>query len=160
MSSLAIGFKMDRRMNQRYRHRFIRRLRVWLQYGSRLNTSAPDDLTPWPSVHPTVAFKSYRDAPTQLLQHWMYRRLDRGLNSSSDGYTQIIQYRLECGVFSTGWSGMASVYSIVHCLGFSVQRLYWTLLVIGWSDALQGETIGSSDGTTFQGLFPMASHPC
>jgi hypothetical protein len=43
--------------------------------------------------------------------------------------------------------------ALVHCLGFSVQRLYWTLLVIGWSDALQGETIGSSDGTTFSGEF-------
>jgi hypothetical protein len=39
----------------------------------------------------------------------------------------------------------------VHCLCFSVQRLYLTLLVTGWSDALQGETICSSDGTTFSG---------
>jgi hypothetical protein len=37
----------------------------------------------------------------------------------------------------------------VHCLGFLVQWLYWTLWDTGWSDASQGETIGSSDGTTF-----------
>jgi hypothetical protein len=39
----------------------------------------------------------------------------------------------------------------VHCLGFLVQRLYWALLDSGWSDASQGETIGSSYGTTFSG---------
>jgi hypothetical protein len=31
---------------------------------------------PRPTVHPTVAFKTYRDAPKQLLQHRMDRRLD------------------------------------------------------------------------------------
>jgi hypothetical protein len=76
MSSVASKFKMDRRMHRRYRHRFIRRPRVWLQYGSRLCASAPDDPMPWPSVHPTVAFKSNRDVPRHLLQHRMNRRLD------------------------------------------------------------------------------------
>jgi hypothetical protein len=41
----------------------------------------------------------------------------------------------------------------VHCLGFLVQRLYWVLWVTGWSDAKQGDTIVSSDGTTFSGDF-------
>jgi hypothetical protein len=118
MSSVAKGFKTDRRMNRRYRHRFIWRLWVWLQYGSRLSAYAPDDPTPWPSVHPMVAFKSYKDAPRQLLQHRMNRRLDRGLNGSSDNYIQIIQYRPECGVFSTGWSDGASVYSVGALSGF------------------------------------------
>jgi hypothetical protein len=78
MSSVAKKFKMGRQMDRRCRHRFIRRPRVWLQYGSRLCASAPDDLTPWPLVHPTVALKSNRDAPRLLLQHRMNRRLDGG----------------------------------------------------------------------------------
>jgi hypothetical protein len=41
----------------------------------------------------------------------------------------------------------------VHCLCFLVQRLYWSLWVTGWSDAQQGGTISSSDGTTFSGDF-------
>jgi hypothetical protein len=69
------------------------------------------------------------------------------LSSSCDGLIQIIQYLPDCEVFSTRWSDRASVY----CLGFKVQRLYWSLWVTGWSDALQGETISSSDGTTFSG---------
>jgi hypothetical protein len=76
MSSVARKFKMDRRMDRRYRHRFIRLPRVWLQYGSRLCASAPDDPTPWPLVHSIVAFKSNRDTPRQLLQHRMNRSLD------------------------------------------------------------------------------------
>jgi hypothetical protein len=97
---------------------FIRHLRIWLQYGSRLSAYAPDDPTPWPSVHPMVAFKSYRDAPRQLLQHRRNWHLDRGLSGSSDGYIQIIQYLSECGVFSTGWSDGASVYSVGALSGF------------------------------------------
>jgi hypothetical protein len=41
----------------------------------------------------------------------------------------------------------------VHCLGFLVQWLYWSLWVTGWSDAQQGGTIGSSYDTTFQVTF-------
>jgi hypothetical protein len=44
--------------------------------GQGTAPSAPDDLMPWPTVHPTVAFKTYRDAPKLLLQHRMNRRLD------------------------------------------------------------------------------------
>jgi hypothetical protein len=40
------------------------------------------------------------------------RRLDEVHNGSSDGLIQIIQYRPECEVFSTGWSDGASVYSV------------------------------------------------
>jgi hypothetical protein len=48
----------------------------------------------------------------------------------------------------------------VHCLGFLVQRLYWALWDTRWSDAQQGGTISSSDGTTFSGTFPTASLLC
>jgi hypothetical protein len=57
-----------------------------------------------------------------------------GTIGSSDALIQIRQNRSKCGAFSTGWSDGASVY----CLGFKVQRLYWFLLVTGWSDAQQG----------------------
>jgi hypothetical protein len=40
------------------------------------------------------------------------------LSGSSDGVIQIIQYRPKCGVFSTGWSDVASVYSIGVLSGF------------------------------------------
>jgi hypothetical protein len=46
VSSAANMFKMDRWMNRLLRHRFIRRLRVLLQYGSKLRASALDDPTP------------------------------------------------------------------------------------------------------------------
>jgi hypothetical protein len=118
MSTVASKFKMNRRMDRRYRHWFIRRPRVWLQYGSRLCASAPDDLTPWPSVHPTVAFKSNRDAPRLLLQHRMNRRWMEGTIGSSDGLIQIKQNRPKCGAFSTGWSDGASVYSVGVLSGF------------------------------------------
>jgi hypothetical protein len=48
----------------------------------------------------------------------MNRRLDRELSGSSDSYIQITQYHPECGVFSTGWSGGASVYNIGALSGF------------------------------------------
>jgi hypothetical protein len=118
MSSAANRFKMDRRMNRQYRHRFIWRLRVWLQFWSRVCTQESDDPTPWPSVHPTVAFKFNRDAPKLLLQHRMNRRLDCVLSGSSNGVFQIIQYRPECGSFSTGWSDGVSVYSVGALSGF------------------------------------------
>jgi hypothetical protein len=118
MSSAANWFKMDRRMNRRYKHRFIWCLRVWLQFWSRVWAQASDDPTPGPSVHPTVAFKFNRDAPRLLLQHRMNRRLDGILNGSSDGVFQIIQYRPGCGAFSTGWSDGASVYGVGALSGF------------------------------------------
>jgi hypothetical protein len=118
MISAANWFKMDRRMNRRYRHRFIRRLRVWLQFWSRVWAEASDDPTPWPLVHPTVAFKFNIDAPRLLLQHQMNRRLDGILSGSSDALIQIIQYRPKCGAFSTGWSDGASVYSVGALSGF------------------------------------------
>jgi hypothetical protein len=40
------------------------------------------------------------------------------LSGSSDGSIQIIQYRPECEAFSTGWSDVASVYSIGVLSGF------------------------------------------
>jgi hypothetical protein len=118
MSSVASKFKMNRQMDRRYMHRFIRRPRVWLQYGSRLCASALDDPTPWPLVHPTVAFKSNRNAPRLLLQHRMNPRLDgrnhrfiRRLDSNQTEHPK-------CGAFSTRWSNEASVYSVGALSGF------------------------------------------
>jgi hypothetical protein len=118
MSSAANRFKMDCRMNRRYRHRFTRCLRVWLQFWSRLCTKASDDPTPWPLVHLMVAFKFNRDAPRLLLQHRMNRRLDCILSGSSDALIQIIQYLPKCGAIRTGWSDRVSVYSVGALSGF------------------------------------------
>jgi hypothetical protein len=53
-----------------------------------------------------------------MLQHRMNRLLDGILSCSSDGVFQIIQYRPECGAFSTGLSDGASVYSVGALSGF------------------------------------------
>jgi hypothetical protein len=152
MSSVASKFKMNRRMDRQYKHRFIRRPRVWLQYGSRLCASTPYNPTPWPSVHPMVAFKSNRDAPRLLLQHRMNRRLE-GTIGSSDGLIQIKQNRPKCGAFSTGWSDGASVYSVGVLSRFQGS----TAILARISDRMirrsAGGTISSSDGTTFSGDF-------
>jgi hypothetical protein len=42
--------------------------------GQSSASSKPDDPTLWPAVYPTLAFKSYRDAPKHLLQRRMNRR--------------------------------------------------------------------------------------
>jgi hypothetical protein len=153
MSSAANWFKMDRQMNRRYRHRFIRCLRVWLQFWSRVCAQASDDPTPWPSVHPTVAFKFNRDTLKLLLQHRMNRRLDGILSGSSDGVFQIIQYRPECGAFSTGWSDGVSVYSVGALSGFLGSTTKLGAVRHRMIRRLAGGTIGSSDGTTFSGDF-------
>jgi hypothetical protein len=149
MSSVASKFEMDRRMDQRYMHRFVQRPRVWLQYGSRLCASAPDDPMPWPSLHPTVAFKSNRDAP-RLSTGWTDAWMEETI-SSSDSLIQIKQNRPKCGAFSTGWSDGASVYSVGALSGFQGS----TAILARISDRMMrrsaGGTIGSSDGTTFSG---------
>jgi hypothetical protein len=80
------------------------------------NASAPDDLTPWPAVHLTPSFKSYRDVPSFPLQHRMNRRLWR---SSAVHPTPLF------GVHSTAPSGSYSapgrltarqMIESVHCL--------------------------------------------
>jgi hypothetical protein len=49
-----------------------------LQFGNSKGqssaSSAPNDPTLWSAVYPSLAFKSYRDAPKYLLQHRMNRR--------------------------------------------------------------------------------------
>jgi hypothetical protein len=73
------------------------------------------------------------------------------LSGSSDGLIQIIQYHPECEVFSTEWSDGASVYSVDALSGF----LGSTAILDAISDRMirrfTGETIGSSDDTTFSG---------
>jgi hypothetical protein len=153
MSSTANKFKMDRHMNRQYRHRFIRRLRVWLQFRSRVSTEASDDPTPWQSVHPTVAFKFNRDTPRLLLQHRMNRRLIEDTIGSSDTLIQIIQYRPKCGAFDTGWSDGASVYSVGVLSGFQGS----TAILASISDRMIRRSAGGHhrfiDCITFSGDF-------
>jgi hypothetical protein len=76
-----------------------------------------------------------------------------GTIGSSDALIQIRQNRPKCGAFSTWWSDGASVYSVGVLSGFQgstaiLARISdWMI----WRSA--GGTIGSSDGTTFQGTF-------
>jgi hypothetical protein len=121
--------------------------------GQSSASSAPDDPTLWLAVYPMLAFKSYRDAPKDLLQH----RMNRRFQSNS-----VVHPTPAFELHSTAPSGCSSApdgptgrrcNASVHWLGHMVQRLYWLLWVTGWSDACAGGTIGSSDGTTFQGNF-------
>jgi hypothetical protein len=151
MSSAAIGFKMGSWMNWRYKHRFIRRLSYSMGQGSTLK-------------HRTI----------RCLDHWFIRRLHlnhtetRQRNCFSTGWTDawmedsVVHPTVIFKSYSTAPSVESSApddpmgrrcIASVHCLGFLVQRLYWALWDTGWSDALQGGTIGSSDGTTFSGKF-------
>jgi hypothetical protein len=69
-SSDALGFGYSSGQGSALKHRTIQRL--------------------WPSVHPTAAFKSYRDAPRLLLQHRMNWHLDCILSGLSDALIPII----------------------------------------------------------------------
>jgi hypothetical protein len=121
--------------------------------GQSSASSALDDPTLWPAVYSTLAFKSYRDAPKHLLQHRMNRHF-----RSNPAFHLTHTFKLH----STALSGCPSApdyptgrrcIASVHWLSHLVQRLFQRLWVTGWSDASAGGTIGSSDGTTFQGNF-------
>jgi hypothetical protein len=121
--------------------------------GQSFASSTPNDPTLWPAVYPTLAFKSYRDAPKDLLQHHMNRRFK---------FNSVVHLTLVFKLHSTTLSGCSSApdgptghrcNALVHWLGHLVQRLYQHLWVTEWSDASAGGTIGSSDGTTFHGNF-------
>jgi hypothetical protein len=124
------------------------------------HSSSLDDPTLWPAVYPTLAFKSYRDAPKYLLQHRMNRHFIVnlavhptplfGLHSTAPS---------GCSLAPDGPTGRRCIAS-VHWLGHMVQRLYWLLWVTGWSDACVGGTIGSSDSTTFSEKLFLANLPC
>jgi hypothetical protein len=151
MSSVDTRFKMDRRMND----------------GTSIGSSD------------ALGF-GYSMGQGSALKHRTIRRLDhrfirwlhlnhtetRQLNCFSIGWTDawIEDSAVHPTVIFKSHSTTPSVESSapddttgcrciasVHCLGFLVQRLYWLLWDTGWSDASQGETIGSSDGTTFLG---------
>jgi hypothetical protein len=152
MNSAAKEFKSDCRMDRRYRQLFIWCLRVWKQYWLSFN-GLPDDPAVDSVVHPTLTFKSYRDAPKELLQrrmNWRFR-----INSA-------VHPTLVFELHSTAPSGCSSApdsptghrcNASVHWLGHLVQQLYQSLWVTRWSDAFAGGTIGSSDDTTFHGNF-------
>jgi hypothetical protein len=161
MSYVAKGLKTDRRMNRRYMHRFIWCLRFGNSKGQDSAPSAPDDLIPWPTVHPMVAFKTYRDAPKLLLQHRMDRHLD--VDSAVhptvifETYSTALSEKPSAPDHPTGRQYIASV----HCLSFLVQRLYWGLWVIGWSDAVAGgDHRFIRRYYFFRKPFPMAGLPC
>jgi hypothetical protein len=73
------------------------------------------------------------------------------LSGSPDGLIQIIQYRPECEVFSTGWSDRASVYSFGALSGFLGSMAILRSVSDRMIQRFAWETIGSSDGTTFSG---------
>jgi hypothetical protein len=121
----------------------------------------PDDLMPWPMVHPTVAFKTYREAPKHLLLHGMVRRL--GVDSSVHP-TALFE---TCSTAPSGCSsapddpaGRRCIAS-VHCLSFLVQQLYWGLWVTRWSNACAGGYHRFIRRYYFfRKPFPTASLPC
>jgi hypothetical protein len=125
--------------------------------NSKVQSSASsilDDPMLWLAVHLTPpTFKSYRDTTRFLVQHRMNRRF---IHTSTVHPTALFE------LHSTAPSGCSSAsdrptvcrcIASVHWLGHLVQRLYQRLWVTGWSDAFAGDTISSSDGTTFQGNF-------
>jgi hypothetical protein len=129
--------------------------------GQGLASSAPDDPMPWPAVYPTAAFKTYRDAPKLLLQHWMDRRLEvDSLVHPTAVFKTYSTAPSGCSSAPDGPTGRQCIAS-VYLLGYLVQRLYWILWVIGWSDACAG---GYHRFIRlcyfFRKPFPMASLPC
>jgi hypothetical protein len=108
MSSAANRFKMDRRMNRRYRHSYGQ--------GSALK-------------HRTIRRLDHRFIrrlhlnSTEMCQDFCFSTgwTDTWIEDtigSSDALFQNIQYRPKCGAFSTGWSDGASVYSVGALSGF------------------------------------------
>jgi hypothetical protein len=123
-------------------------------------SSAPDDPTPRPAVHPTPSFKLDRDAPRISLRHRMNRRFME---------TSVVHPTPVFKPYSTAPSGCYSApdrptvrgyIASVHWLGHLVQRLFQRLWVTDWSDACARGTIGSSryyfSGKLFQRLATLA----
>jgi hypothetical protein len=121
--------------------------------GQSSASLASDDMTLWLAVYPTLAFKSYRDAPKHLLQHRMNRRL-----RSNPAVHSTPAFKLH----STAPSGWSSALDQHRCIDW-VTWFSGYFSACEWLDdptLAQGGTISSSDGTTFLGNFPMASLPC
>jgi hypothetical protein len=111
--------------------------------GQSSASSAPDDPTLWPAVYPTLAFKSYKDVPKYFLQHRMNRRFK---------FNSAVHLTPLFGLHNTAPSGCSSAPDgLTGCR--CIASVHWLLWATGWSDACAGGTIGSSDGTTFQGNF-------
>jgi hypothetical protein len=106
--------------------------------GQSSASLAQDDPTLWPAVYPTLAFKSYRDAPRLFLQHRMNRRL-----RNNPAVHPVPTFKLhstaqsECSSAPDGPTGRRCIAS-VHWLGHLVQRLFQRLWVTGWSNAYAG----------------------
>jgi hypothetical protein len=117
--------------------------------GQSSTSSATDDPTLWPAVYPTLAFKSYRDTPKHLLQHRMNRRF-----RSNPAVHPTPAFKLH----STAPSGCSSAPDDPtghRCIDW-VTWFNDYFSACEWSDdptLAHGGTIGSSDGTTFQGNF-------
>jgi hypothetical protein len=124
--------------------------------GQRSASSAPDDLTLWPVVYPTLAFKSDRDAPKVLLQHRMNRHLK---DNSSVHPTPLF------GLHSTTPSGCSWTPdgpTDRRC----IDLVTWFNGYIGaseWPDDLmpaQGEPSVHPTVLLFRETFPTTSLPC
>jgi hypothetical protein len=149
MSSAAKEFKTDRRMNRRYMHSSSDTLGFGNSKGQSLASSAPDDPTLWPAVYPTLTFKSYRDTPKLLLQHRMNQRFR---NQQAVHLTPMFKLhstaQSECSSTLDGPTGHRCIDWVTWFNGYFSD--------CEWPDnstPAQGGTIGSSDGTTFQGNF-------
>jgi hypothetical protein len=118
--------------------------------------SAPDDLTVDSMVHPTLIFKSYKDAPKELLQHhmnWHFRinsavhlTLVFELHSTAPG---------GCSSAPDGLMGRRCIDWVTWCNGY--------ISVNEWPDdstLSQGEPSVHPTVLLFKETFPMASLPC
>jgi hypothetical protein len=117
--------------------------------GQRSASSVPDDPTLWPAVYPTLAFKTYRDTPKLLLQHRMNRRLR---NNPAVHLTPTFKLH---STAQTGCSSAPDGLTGRRCIDW-VTWFNGYFSTCEWPDdpmPAQGGTIGSSDGTTFQGNF-------
>jgi hypothetical protein len=107
--------------------------------GQGSASSALDDQTPWTAVYPTLAFKSYSNAPRFLFQHRINRHL---MINPSVHLTPIFKLHstahIGCSSAPDGPTGRRCI-AYVHWLGHVVQQLHWILWVTGWSTPAQGE---------------------
>jgi hypothetical protein len=103
----------------------------------------------WPAVYLTLTFKSYTDAPKELLQLQMNRRFK--VNST-------VHQTPLFGLHSTAPSGCSSAPDspmVCRCI-YWVTGFNGYISAYEWPDDLtpaQWDTISSSDGTTFQENF-------
>jgi hypothetical protein len=124
--------------------------------GQSSASSAPDDPTLWPVVYPTLAFKSYRDAPKELLPHrmnWHFR------------FNSVVHPTLVFELHSTALSGCSSALdgpAGPRCIDW-VTWFNGYISACEWSDdstLSQREPSVHPTVLLFRETFPTASLPC